>query len=136
MSKEILVVEDSPSIMKLITVVAEKGGFIVHGKTNGLDAMSILQTRTFDMVISDENLPHVTGSEIARYMRQTQEHADTPMILVSAEENSSYFGELMQNKVISSYLPKPFSMARLNQLIHIFLNSRNSTATEKYSVNS
>ncbi|RPJ83928.1 MAG: response regulator, partial [Acidobacteria bacterium] len=77
----ILVADDEASQRQLMRAVLEKD-FSVVTAANGEEARQLLTQRSFDLVITDERMPVVTGSELIRWMK---EHApETPVVVLTA----------------------------------------------------
>jgi CheY-like chemotaxis protein len=73
-------------------------------------------------LITDEVMPHVTGTEIARWMRQQEHLRNIPVIMMSAEENPTAFNKALEDKIINSFLPKPFNAKALTALLESYFN--------------
>jgi CheY-like chemotaxis protein len=77
----ILCVDDEKIPLQLRARVLEKAGFEVTSATSGAQALDILQGRSFDLVLSDQLMPGMTGTHLARIIKQTYE--GLPVVLVS-----------------------------------------------------
>ena len=82
--KRILLAEDSITTRAQETRILESAGYEVVATANGLDALRALGTRAFDAVVSDINMPHMDGLELAGRIRRMAMHADLPIILVTS----------------------------------------------------
>lgn len=109
MNRTILVVDDSPTIVKFVSFALRNRGFTVITACDGMDAvekMSGLDHRV-DLVITDINMPNLDGYGLIETIRQNEEHRETPIIILSSQE-----GEEDKNRGLqagaSSYLVKPF----------------------------
>ena len=122
--KRILVADDDPSILKLILAIIKREGYEGLSVTNGREAVQMLGREKFDLVICDQTMPHLTGAEVADWMRQTEKNFDTPFILLTAEQNPTLFSRLLSQSDIDSYLPKPISFAQITAHLKMMLNSR------------
>lgn len=121
MDKYILVVDDSPSMRKLLEVVLTREKFLITTSKDGLEAQNLLKSRNYDLVISDEEMPLVSGSQLAVWMHGEVSHRDTPFILASGKKDAKLFARLIRDKIISAYLPKPFQNGVLIQIVHACL---------------
>ena len=84
MSKKILIVEDDSFLQGLASTKLEKEGFAVSAVGNGEDAIKILGTDTFDLVLLDIILPGgVDGLGILKNIRETPKTAKLPVIIFS-----------------------------------------------------
>jgi DNA-binding response OmpR family regulator len=116
----ILVVEDDRDIAELVGRYLQKGGFTVELLGSGREALQALQARPADLVILDLMLPHVSGLEICRAMRQQPSTAAIPIIMLTAraEEAERITG---LDTGADDYIAKPFSpnelVARVRALL-------------------
>jgi two-component system chemotaxis response regulator CheY len=69
-----------------------------------------------DFIISDWNMPQMTGIELLRKVRASEEFADLPFLMVTAEAQQENIIEAVQAKV-SNYIVKPFTAETLGQKI-------------------
>lgn len=119
--KQILVVEDDLSTQRLISTIIKRENHLVMTASDGREAASLIQTGKFDLVICDETMPHLRGSQFAEWLRTREESRLIPVILLSAEENPSFFGGLLTRGIIDAFLPKPFQFIQLSRLIQTLL---------------
>lgn len=80
----ILVVEDSITSRMLLKNILESAGYEVAVAVDGADAWAALRSRTFDLVVSDVEMPRMDGFELTARIRDDQLLAATPVILVTA----------------------------------------------------
>ena len=80
----ILVAEDSLTTRALLQSVLEMAGYRVHASADGLEAWLALQTETFDLVISDVEMPRLNGFELTARIRAHPRLGQLPVILVTA----------------------------------------------------
>jgi len=112
MGKTILVVDDSPTVRKFVSVSLEMQGFNVTSASDGMDALEKLPTRKFDLVITDLNMPNMDGFDLIRSLRENPEFKDLPVIILTSlsdgasKEEGSKLG-------VSSYVVKPFSLEKI-----------------------
>jgi two-component system chemotaxis sensor kinase CheA len=83
----ILVVEDSITSRTLIRNILEFAGYRVTTAVDGIDAMTVLRTDTFDLVVSDVEMPRMNGFDLTARIRADNKLADLPVILVTALES-------------------------------------------------
>lgn len=109
MPRSILVADDEPKIVKLVSAYLEAAGFRVVGVRNGSEALEIFAGEKFDCVVLDINMPERDGLDVAREIRK---RSDVPIIFLSArsEETDRVAGlELGAD----DYVVKPFSPREL-----------------------
>lgn len=83
----VLVVEDSITSRTLIRSILEFAGYRVKTAVDGLDAMAILHADSFDLVVSDVEMPRMNGFDLTARIRADKNLADLPVILVTALES-------------------------------------------------
>ena len=108
-SAEILVVEDSASIVELLELHLGREGYVVQVARDGLQAMEALERRPFDLVILDWMLPKLDGLEVCKRLRQ---RSAVPVLMLTArdEELDKVLGLEMG---ADDYLTKPFGIREL-----------------------
>jgi two-component system chemotaxis response regulator CheY len=115
--KNVLVVEDSKAIRSMIRVsLEEAGGFYVVEAGNGFEALKTLPTRSFDLIITDINMPDINGLELIGYVKSNPTYRDIPLIIVSTEKS-----EEDKKRGISlgasGYVVKPFRKEELMSMV-------------------
>ena len=85
--RSILVVEDSIITRMLLKRILESAGYVVKTAVDGLDAYTALKAGGFDLVVSDVDMPRMTGFELTEKIRSDTELADTPVVLVTGMES-------------------------------------------------
>ncbi len=112
----ILVVDDSPTIRKLVTMTLEKYGHQVLSATNGLDALNKLKEVVPDLILSDINMPHMDGYQLCKMIRGNSVTRSVPVIMLSGKDG--IFDKLRGRMVgATAYITKPFEIDSLLQLI-------------------
>jgi two-component system chemotaxis sensor kinase CheA len=81
--KSILIAEDSITSRTLLRGVLESSGYTVATAVNGADAFALLQDQNFDLVVSDIEMPRMTGLELTAKIRADERLADLPVVLVT-----------------------------------------------------
>jgi two-component system chemotaxis sensor kinase CheA len=84
---EVLVVDDSITTRTLEKNILEMAGYNVTTATNGREALKQLETRPFDIVISDVQMPHMDGIELVTAIRGHDKFQMMPVILVTSLES-------------------------------------------------
>ena len=109
MSQTILVVDDSPTVVKFVSFSLKSKGYTVVTACDGMDALEKMSNLPgkVDLIITDLNMPNLDGYGLIAAVRQNQQHQATPIIILSSEEE-----EQDKQRGISagasSYLVKPF----------------------------
>ncbi len=134
-TETILVVDDAREMRDFIAAyVLRPQGYQVYTAENGTAGLQLFRSLNPDLIISDINMPDLTGFELARIVRDEQ--ADLPVILITAEGSESVAREAMLAEV-ADYLSKPFDPQELLDAITRALQARRERAgtTELASAN-
>ena len=79
-------VDDSITARTALQSILESAGFDVKTAPDGAAAFNLLQTDTFDLVVSDVEMPRMNGFELTRHIRSEPNLAQLPIVLVTARE--------------------------------------------------
>lgn len=111
MSKQkVLVVDDEPSIVKLVQFNLEKEGFAVEVASDGPSALEKVEGGLFDLIVLDLMLPQMDGLEVCKEIRKKNSHLPILMLTAKNEEFDKVLGlELGAD----DYMTKPFSPREL-----------------------
>lgn len=83
MSKAILVVDDDPLYVQLVSNVFETQDHTVIAAHNGVEALRQAQNNPLDLIVSDIEMPDMNGLEFHEQLRTLDQHKDTPFIFLS-----------------------------------------------------
>jgi two-component system chemotaxis response regulator CheY len=110
---KILVCEDNVALSGVISFNLVRAGFEVTSVGNGRLALEALEKGNFDLVLSDQQMPMMTGIQLCENLRQLPAHRRTPFILLTAKCMEIDFIRLQEKLGVSAALPKPFSPSEL-----------------------
>lgn len=110
----ILLVEDDPWLRQLLRVGLESRGYVCVEAQNGGEGLEQLKRHAVDIVITDQQMPVMSGSEFIEIMQNRYEREAPPVILVSGLHDSVLPTHLKQLN-ISAIFHKPYS---LDDLLH------------------
>ena len=82
----VLLVEDDRSLRRYLEVVLRREGYEVIIAADGLEAMRATLTSSIDLVVTDAIMPNINGHELVRFLRNTPQLSDIPIVLLSALE--------------------------------------------------
>lgn len=82
--KRVLIAEDSITSRMLLKGILESAGYQVKTAVDGLEAFTLLRTETFDVLVSDVEMPRLNGFDLTARLRADQALAELPVILVTA----------------------------------------------------
>ena len=114
MAQTILVVDDSPTVVKFVTFSLKKNGYSVVTACDGMDAVEKLSGLENDisLVITDLNMPNLDGYGLISTLRQNEAHQETPIIILTSEDGDEDRNRGMKVGA-NSYLVKPFNSSVL-----------------------
>ena len=101
MSTVALVVDDSMLIRYTVCRFLEERGFQVESATNGVEAVEILQRIRPDLIVTDMQMPKMTGSDLITVLKEKKETANIPIIIVAGR--ASGFDEQEKRANFSIY---------------------------------
>ena len=119
--RRILVADDDPAILRLVTTILEKEYFIVVGARDGREAYKILQTDPdFTAAILDVVMPHISGPELVRYMKTDKRLMHIPVMVMTAEQDPKLSSDSFAAGAVV-FLPKPFTTAQLQIMLQMLI---------------
>ena len=116
----ILVLDDEPSLTKLLVIILEQQGYVVRGFTHPLEALEALVSFTPDAIISDVSMPLMDGLEFCRQVRLIDGFEGIPVIFLSALAERRDVRDGM-NVGADDYLTKPFQREELLEALEVRL---------------
>lgn len=113
----ILVVDDFSTMIRIVTNLLKELGFTnIDDANDGSKAWPMIQSGKYDFVVSDWNMPEMTGIELLKKVRADETLKDMPFMLITAEQKRSQILEAAQAGV-DGYIVKPFTAATLKEKI-------------------
>ena len=110
---KILLVEDNVALSGVICFNLTRAGYQVTAVGNGREAIEALQRGHFDLILSDQQMPKMTGIQLCEHVREMPDYVHTPFILLTAKCMEIDLPKLQQQPGVSTALPKPFSPSEL-----------------------
>ncbi len=125
--RRVLVADDNPAILRLITAVVEREGYKAVPAHDGREAYKLLQhDGDFAACIFDMQMPHMQGMELLRYMRTEEHLMRVPVMMMTAEQDPKVTSESFAAGA-SVFLPKPFTSSRLQLMLRMLIGKSQST---------
>ena len=118
MNSKILVIDDSPTLRKLLRFFLKKKGYDVFEAHNGRVGLEAIAKDTFDLIILDMTMPVMDGAQVLKQLKEMKEF-NIPILILSAdkEEESKAIGISLG---ASYYMTKPFKphevVARIQEI--------------------
>jgi len=114
----ILVVDDFSTMRSVVkNLLIELGFSNFEEAEDGSIAWPMIQSGKYDFIVSDWNMPEMTGVELLKKVRAEENVCDTPFLLITAEAKRSQILEAIELGV-DGYIVKPFTATTLNEKIH------------------
>lgn len=114
---KILIVDDFSTMRRITKNLLRELGFNnTHEADDGLTALPMLQSGSFDFLITDWNMPGMEGLELLKIVRKDPNLKTTPVLMVTAESKRELIMEAAKSGV-NGYIVKPFTAATLQEKI-------------------
>jgi CheY-like chemotaxis protein len=121
-SGRILVADDDPAILRLVTTLVEKEGFAVVAARDGGEALRILKAdANFVAAVLDVVMPQVEGTEVVRYMKSEKRLMRIPVMMMTAEQNPKLTSDSFAAGAVV-FLPKPFTSSQLQVMLRMLIS--------------
>lgn len=115
---KILVVDDFSTMRRIVKNILRQLGFVnIIEADDGSTALEILQREKIEFVVSDWNMPKMTGLELLKAIRADDALKHIPFLMVTAEAQQENIIEAVKSGV-SNYIVKPFTAETLSQKIN------------------
>jgi sigma-B regulation protein RsbU (phosphoserine phosphatase) len=122
-TENILVVDDTPANLRLVTKILSERGYRLRAVTNGARALASIRAQPPDLVLLDIRMPGMDGFEVCRRLKADPQTQDIPIIFISALDQ-------LQDKVHAfgvggvDYITKPFQLAEVIARVETHLSLR------------
>ncbi len=120
MQKTILVVNDSSITTRIICTSLQKEGFMTIPALDGKDALPLLDSYKFDLVITDLNMPEMDGIELTKLIRNHPNYKYIPVIFLSGNEEIDKTKEAREAGS-SAWITMPYDARKMLLAINKFL---------------
>jgi two-component system chemotaxis response regulator CheY len=130
MSYNILIVDDSRSMRRVIRKVLDLSGFQIGEcleAGNGQEALDVLENHWIDLVLSDIHMPVMDGYGFIRAVRSNNSWTDLPVVFITTESNEDRLHEVMELGA-KGYIRKPFQPEEIRSLLCQVMGEANGNA--------
>lgn len=124
---KILVADDEAHILHVVSMKLSNAGYEVITAVDGEEALELCKSEKPDLVITDYQMPYLTGLELCRQLRSTEELESIPAIMLTARGFDIEPGE-MEDAGIAVVLAKPFSPREVLQKVRDLLEGGAASA--------
>ena len=119
-SRKILVADDDPAILRLVSAIVEKEGYTVVAARDGREAYKHLQDADFTACVFDVMMPHIQGPELVRFMKTEKRLMKIPVMMMTAEQNPKLSSDSFAAGAVV-FLPKPFTTSQLQVMLRMLI---------------
>ena len=114
----VLVVDDFATMRRIITNILKQLGYdTILEAEDGAKALQIMETEKVDFVITDWNMPNMSGLDLLMAIRASEDKKDIPVLMVTAEAMQENIVKAAQAGV-NNYIIKPFDAKTLSEKIN------------------
>jgi len=123
MAQKVLVADDELHIIHVVAIKLRNNGYEVVAASNGAEAYELACREKPDIVVTDYQMPLMTGIELIEKMREDERTKTTPVVLLTAR-SFAITQEMQETLGVSECLSKPFSPKELLKTIQDILHQR------------
>ncbi len=120
MAKAILVADDDPDILSIVSMSLESQGYTVHKATNGREAVDLAREHNPDLVLMDMMMPVLSGYEAVAELKGDAGTRDIPIVGLSAKAMATDM-ERATDVGIDGYITKPFRIAQVMAAVEEYI---------------
>jgi CheY-like chemotaxis protein len=124
--KRILIVDDEPDIVFVLTTALKKNGYRTEEAFNGLDALEKIRTSPPDAVVMDVMMPKMDGSSVNLKLKEDPQTAGIPVIIITGKGHFKELLDIHEGVNVAAYLEKPFPISLLLEKLRVILGGPGS----------
>jgi two-component system, chemotaxis family, chemotaxis protein CheY len=117
MESNILVVDDSAAIRKILQRVLRQTGMAIqtiHEAGDGEEALALLQSNKVDLILTDINMPKMDGLALLAALKRSAEWANVPVVMITTEGGETKVAEAVKLGA-AGYVRKPFTADQIKE---------------------
>ncbi|NOZ26629.1 MAG: response regulator [Chloroflexi bacterium] len=126
MGKRILVIDDEPDLVHLVSIFLGAAGFEVIGADNGREGIEKIEQVSPDLVICDMVMPNMDGIETVKAIRANPRTRSLPVIMLSARGQTEDVNRALTAGA-NDYIIKPFRGAEIVEMVKRYLSQEQLT---------
>ena len=120
----ILVVDDDPIVIRVLRLKLTRAGFAVSVAFSGHEAWKLLQEKPADLLILDEQMPGMNGSELCRRIREDARLSELPILMITGKMLEVDQERLREQFRLIDIIGKPFSCRAVLRCVTTHLDGR------------
>jgi CheY-like chemotaxis protein len=121
--RHILVAEDNAALASVVRFNLQRAGFQVTVASNGRIAWEATHEEVFDLMVTDQQMPEMSGCELCAKLRAVDEYRNTPVIMLTAKGMELELPRLKSELGISATFLKPFSPSEIVKAVEDLLET-------------
>ncbi len=112
MAKTVLIVDDSPSVRKMVQMTLAAAGYDTIEAEDGQDALEKATSTPVNAVLTDQNMPRLDGLSFIRKFRETPQSVGVPVVFLSTESDAGIKAQAKEAGA-TGWMVKPFDQAQI-----------------------
>lgn len=124
--RKVIIIEDEPAMIQLVTLILENRGYEVIGATGGPEGLELIAKENPDLVLLDLMMPGMNGWDVYQQMKHDEHMKTIPVIVVTAKATNIDKVLGLHIAKVQDYITKPFSPAELLSSIDKVLGGEGS----------
>jgi len=117
MESDVLVVDDSAAIRKILQRVLRQTGMAIrsiHEAGDGQEALELLKSQSINLVLSDINMPKMDGLQLLAALKASPQWRNIPVVMITTEGGETKVGEAVKLGA-AGYVRKPFTADQIKE---------------------
>ncbi|HTP36201.1 MAG TPA: response regulator [Candidatus Acidoferrales bacterium] len=117
MESDVLVVDDSAAIRKILQRVLRQTGMAIrtiHEAGDGQEALALLANKRVDLVLTDINMPNMDGLQLLKSLKSAEEWRNVPVVMITTEGGETKVAEAVRLGA-AGYVRKPFTADQIKE---------------------
>lgn len=116
MTKNVLAVDDSTSIRQMVCFTLTSAGYAVVEAADGREGLARANERVFDLVLTDQNMPHMDGLSLIRALREVPAYRQVPILMLTTESSAEMKSQ-GRAAGATGWMVKPFDPLKLIEVV-------------------
>ena len=121
--KQILIVDDEPAWLQILSYILRKKGYEVHLASNASVALETLKGNKLDLIVSDVRMPDMNGFDFLDRVKRSKKNSRTPFVFVTAIDDYES-RKAAQTLGASDYLTKPFNEDEVVKILSKYVDEQ------------
>lgn len=114
----VLIVDDEPDLVEILTAVLSEQGFAASGASNGQEALDVIRTVKPDAMLLDLEMPQINGWEVLAQLRTIEQWQDIRVVILTGKDQSAEDRQRGLSLGASAYLLKPCRLEEIVKALH------------------